>query len=81
MSTCILNFMCVKLNSLFESFFVFFLLFFFSVRHFVSEMKIYYFTQVLKQGFNIKTMCPNFRLEFRNTKTPLLQAYLGALGG
>jgi len=27
-----------------------------------------YVTQVLKQAINIKTMCPNYRLELRNTK-------------
>ena len=26
---------------------------------FDREMKVYYVTQVLKQGVNIKTMCPN----------------------
>jgi len=24
------------------------------------EMKVYHVTQVLKQGINIKTMCPNY---------------------
>jgi len=28
-------------------------------------MKIYYITQVLKQGTNIKRMCPNCILEFK----------------
>jgi len=32
---------------------------------------------VLKQGNNIKTMCPNDIVEFRNTKSQLLQVYLG----
>jgi len=32
---------------------------------FDREMKVYYVTQVLKQGINIKTMCPNNILEFR----------------
>jgi len=48
---------------------------------FVSEMKVCNATQVLKQGINIKTMCPNyihFVLKFRNTKSHLLQVYLGA---
>jgi len=45
---------------------------------FDSEMKVYYVTQVYKQGINIKTMCSNYILEFRNTKSHLLQVYLGA---
>jgi len=44
---------------------------------FDSEMKVYYVTQVLKQGINIKTNCPNYILELRNTKPHLLQVYLG----
>jgi len=36
---------------------------------FDNEMKVYYVTQVLKQGINIKTMCPNYVLDFRNTKS------------
>jgi len=35
---------------------------------FDSEMKVYNVTQVQKQGINIKTMCLNYILEFRNTK-------------
>jgi len=35
---------------------------------FDSEMNVYYVTQVLKQGTNIKTMYPKYTLEFRNTK-------------
>jgi len=31
---------------------------------------------VLKEGINIKTMRPNYILEFRNTNPHLLQAYL-----
>ena len=54
-------FMCVKLNSLFD-----------------SEMNVYYVTQVLKQGIKIKTMCPNYILEVRNTKSHLLQVNLAA---
>ena len=27
---------------------------------FDREMKVYHVTQVLKQGINIKTMCPNY---------------------
>ena len=42
-----------------------------------SEMKVYYVTQVFKQGINIKTMYPNYKLEFRNTQLHLLQVYLG----
>jgi len=39
---------------------------------FDREMKVYYVTQVLKQGINIKTMCSNYALEFRNMKWHLL---------
>jgi len=39
-------------------------------------MNVYYVTRMLKQGINIKTMCPNNILEFRNTKSHLLQVYL-----
>jgi len=42
-----------------------------------SEMKVYYVTQVLKQGINTKRMCPDYILEFRNMKSHLLQVYLG----
>ena len=35
------------------------------------------FTQVLKQGTSIKMMCHNYILKFRNTKSHLLQVYLG----
>jgi len=31
-------------------------------------MKVYYVTQVLKQGTYIKTVCPYYILEFRNTE-------------
>jgi len=31
---------------------------------FDSEMKVYYNTQVLEQCFNIKTMSPNYILEY-----------------
>ena len=41
-------------------------------------MKGYHVTQVLKQGINIKTMCPNYIIELRNTKSHILQVYLGA---
>jgi len=35
---------------------------------FDREIKVYYYVkQVLKQGINIKTMCPNYIFEFRNT--------------
>jgi len=40
-------------------------------------MKVYYVTQVLKQGINIKTMCPYYILKFRNTKSHLLEVFLG----
>ena len=39
-------------------------------------MKGYHVTQVLKQGINIKTMCPNYVLKYTNSH--LLQVYLGA---
>jgi len=43
--------MCVKLNSLFD-----------------SEKKVYYdsytLTHLLKQDINMKTMCPNYLIEF-----------------
>jgi len=35
-------------------------------------MKVYYVTQALKQDINIKTMCPNYILKFRNTNSHLL---------
>jgi len=41
-------------------------------------MKVWYVTQMLKLGNNIKTMCPNYILELRNTKSFLLQVNLGA---
>jgi len=44
---------------------------------FDSELKVYYVTQVLKQGINIKMMCPNYILKFKNKKLHLLQVYLG----
>jgi len=47
---------------------------------FDSEMKVYYVTQVLKQGINIKTMCPNYILELRNTNSHLLRVYLRRVG-
>jgi len=39
---------------------------------FDRDMKVYNVTQVLKQGFNIKTNCPNYIPEFRNMKSHLL---------
>jgi len=36
------------------------------------EMNVSNVTQVLKQGINIKTMCPNYIIVFRNTKSHLL---------
>jgi len=33
--------------------------------------------ELLKQGINIKTMCPYNILEFRNTSLHLLEVYLG----
>ena len=44
---------------------------------FDREMKVYYYKQVLQQGINIKTMCQNCILKFRNMKSHLLQVYLG----
>jgi len=43
---------------------------------FDSEIKIYYVTQVLKQGINIKTNCPCCILKFRNTNSLSLPVYL-----
>jgi len=42
---------------------------------FDREIKVYYVTQVLKQGINIKTMCPNYILEFKNTKRIYSKSY------
>jgi len=39
---------------------------------FDSEMKVYYVTHMLKLDINIKTTCPNYILEFRNTNSHLL---------
>jgi len=41
-------------------------------------MKVYYVTQVLQQGINIKTNCNKYILEFGNMKSHLLKVYLGA---
>jgi len=41
------------------------------------KMKVYYVTQVLKQGMNIKMMCHNYILEFRDKKLLLLHVNLG----
>ena len=41
-----------------------------------SEMRVFYITQVLTQDFNIKTMCPNYILEFRNAISYLFHVYL-----
>ena len=41
---------------------------------FDSKMKVY--LSMLKQGINIKTMCPNYILKFRNTEPHLMQVYL-----
>jgi len=46
---------------------------------FVKKRKVHYVTQVLKQGNNIKMMCLNYILQFRNTKSHLFQVYLGTL--
>ena len=40
-----------------------------------KELNFSYATQVLKQGINIKTICPNYILEFRNTNSYLLYVY------
>jgi len=45
---------------------------------FDSKMKVYYAKQVLMQGTDINTICPNCMLELRNTQSHLLQVYLGA---
>jgi len=39
---------------------------------FDKEMKFFYVTHVLKQGTNIKTMCLNYILKFRNMSSHLL---------
>jgi len=36
------------------------------------EIKVYYVTQVLKQGIHIKMNCSSYILEFRNMKSHLL---------
>jgi len=36
---------------------------------FDREMKLYYVTQVLKQGRNIKLMCPNYIYSILETST------------
>jgi len=36
------------------------------------EMEVSFVTQVLKQGFNIKTTSPKYIFEFRNTNSHLL---------
>jgi len=41
-----------------------------------SKMKVFDVSQVLKQGINIQTVCPNYILEFTNTKLHLLQVYI-----
>jgi len=41
-------------------------------------MKVSNVTQILKQGINIKMMCPNYILQFRNTTSHLLRVYLCA---
>ena len=35
---------------------------------FDREMKVFYVTQVLGQGINIKTICPNYILKFRKNE-------------
>ena len=49
-----------------------------SIEFIDREMRVYFVTQLLKQGINIKIMCPNYILELRNRKSHLLQVYLGA---
>ena len=41
-------------------------------KSFDKELNVSYATQMLKQGINIKTICPNYILEFRNTNSYLL---------
>jgi len=41
------------------------------------DMKVFFVCQALKQGINIKTMCPNYILNFRNNKSHLFHFYLG----
>jgi len=40
--------------------------------------KVYYVTQVLNHCINSKSVCPNYKPDFRNTTSHLLQIYLGA---
>jgi len=35
-------------------------------------MTVYYVTKVLKQGINIKTICPNYILQLRKTNSHFL---------
>ena len=48
---------------------------------FNSAMKVYYVTLVFKQNINIKTICPNYIFELRNTKSHLLQVYRSRRAG
>ena len=44
---------------------------------FDREIKVYCVKLVLKHGINFKTMCPNYILDFRNTKSHLFQFNIG----
>jgi len=44
-------------------------------------MKVYYVTLEFKQNINIKTICPNYIFELRNTKSHLLQVYRSRRAG
>ena len=43
-------------------------------------MKVYYVTQVLKQGINIKAMCSNYILKFRKTKIAFIVSLSRSVG-
>ena len=43
-----------------------------------EQINICYNTSVLNQCLNIKTMCPNYIIEFRNRKSHVLHVYISA---
>ena len=48
---------------------------------FDSEIKVYYGTQVLRQSINIKTMCPNYKLQtVENTKIAFIASLSRRVG-
>jgi len=46
----------------------------------LTGKKVYYVTHVLKQNISIKTMCPKYIIELRNTKSHLLQVLSSGVG-